>query len=110
MSKVRDVDECPTCKKAPSSDQRGRLVCDCPGKLWGRKAGIAGSPEDQALLEQHGWQLNEMQNDTFWSGPVGNILYLHEGDRWYCETAPKRFAELKEYLEWYSDGMREFRG
>src|SRR5437016_2537167 len=88
---------CPICKQTPKFDKYERLVCECPGKFWQSKSGTAGSTEDRQLLQEHGWQLIELAYDIYWIGPAGNILYLHDGGTWYCDTAPKRFTELREY-------------
>jgi hypothetical protein len=107
MIRSRDINECPVCKQPPKIDKYGRLGCECPGRFWQYKAGTVGSPEDRQLLLHHGWQLIEIPNDIYWVGPAGNILYLHDGGTWNCDTAPKRFTELQEYLEWYASKLRD---
>jgi len=112
MNRTRDPGICPTCHREPRLEQ-GHYVCGCEGVYWSFKGGVAGSPDEQELLRQQGWQLVEVSrliklpNDFYWVGPYGNILLLHDDDTWYCETAPHRFHRLEEYLAWYTGKTEE---
>lgn len=107
MARSRSYYACPVCSQAPKPDEFDRLTCECPGVFWRSQEGEAGSADDRALLEAHGWLLIERLEDAYWIGPFGNVLYLYGSTAWYCDTAPRRFGRLREYLEWYSSNAPE---
>lgn len=113
VNRTRDPGKCPNCHQEPKLDEHGRYVCDCKGIYWAFKAGVVGSPDEKELLRKKGWQLVELSQiikrslDVYWVGPHGNILLLHDDGTWYCDTAPRRFQKLEDFLAWHAEHMED---
>src|SRR5664279_3136822 len=93
--------DCPDCKQRPSAEH-GQLVCAC-GRVWQYQPGTAGSPEEQELLRQNGWEFKP--GDGYWLSPdlglsVRPKLYLYQDETWESDTHEEPVFE--DYLIWYS--------
>ena len=91
---------CPDCKQLVKLNDKGVLACACEGKRWTGTAGVEGSAEDKALLEDHGFQFTgDVRGDKYYVGSLTRIVWLYDDGTWsYSMRPPRPGMSLAEFL------------
>ena len=98
-NRKRATGQCPDCKDTPKAGEDGRLRCRCADKVWTGRKGVRGSDEEHIFLTKAGFEMTaDIQNDVYYVGPVGHIVWLYPQGEWSADKAPAECTSLEEYV------------
>ena len=101
MSRNWSDGRCPDCGQKLTSGKDGFLSCACPAKRWERVAGVKGKPEDEELLNAHGfWFARSGNGAEYYVGPYNRLVWFNHDGTWSSEPSPSRpDTPLEDYLK-----------